>query len=127
MNFSVSPHDITYSKGHWDEMTLSIHPSRRPSIPSWSIYSDGAEKGWNTDAAEKGWNIDAAKEEWNTNCYNNKSNSNNRKRHSSSFAMLMVMRRAINEPHPLTCMKRTFASREDDVKGHEQWKDGEHC
>jgi hypothetical protein len=41
---------------------------------------------------------------WNIDCYNNKSNNINRKRHSSSFAMFMVTRSAIDEPHPLTCM-----------------------
>jgi hypothetical protein len=35
---------ITYSKERRDEMILSIHPSRRPSVLSWSVDSDGVEK-----------------------------------------------------------------------------------
>jgi len=29
----------------------SVHPSGHPSVPSWSVYSDRAEKEWNTDGA----------------------------------------------------------------------------
>jgi hypothetical protein len=44
-----------------DIMKLSIHPSRHtfvhlfghPSILSWSVYSNGAKKEWNTDVVEK--------------------------------------------------------------------------
>ncbi len=32
---------------------LSRHPSGHPSIPSWSIYSDGAKKEWNTAAWQR--------------------------------------------------------------------------
>jgi len=28
----------------------SVHSSGHPFVPSWSVYSDGAEKEWNTDA-----------------------------------------------------------------------------
>jgi hypothetical protein len=28
----------------------SIHPFGHPSVPSWSVYSNGAEKEWNTNA-----------------------------------------------------------------------------
>jgi hypothetical protein len=28
-----------------------IHLSCHPSVPSWSVYSNGAKKEWNTDAA----------------------------------------------------------------------------
>ncbi len=31
----------------------SIHPSSHPFVLSWSIYSDGAEKEWNTDATRR--------------------------------------------------------------------------
>jgi len=35
---------ITYSKGRRE---ASFHPSvRHPSVPSWSVYSDRAEKEW---------------------------------------------------------------------------------
>jgi hypothetical protein len=27
----------------------SVHPSGHPSVSSWSVYSEGAEKEWNTD------------------------------------------------------------------------------
>ncbi len=41
---------ITYSKGRRE---TSFHPfvssSIRPSVSSWSVYSDGMEKEWNTD------------------------------------------------------------------------------
>ncbi len=50
-NMTITTPAITYSKGRRDEMILSIHPSRRPSVhpsspsvPSWSVDSDGAEK-----------------------------------------------------------------------------------
>jgi hypothetical protein len=51
---------ITYSKGRRDasfrpsvpsSIRPSVHPSGHPSVPSWSVYSDRAEKEWNTDAA----------------------------------------------------------------------------
>jgi len=36
---------------------LSCHPSAHssdpPFVPSWSVYSDGAEKEWNTDATRQ--------------------------------------------------------------------------
>jgi len=32
---------------------LSHHPSVHPSVSSWSVYSNGAEKEWNTDAARQ--------------------------------------------------------------------------
>ncbi len=67
-----------------DVMKLSIHPSHHtsvhlfghPSIQSWSVYSNGAEKKWNMDAVDK---------KWNTDCYNNKRNINNRKREIMSL------------------------------------------
>jgi hypothetical protein len=31
----------------------SIHSSSHPSVASWSVYSDGVEKEWNTDAARQ--------------------------------------------------------------------------
>ncbi len=31
----------------------SIHPSGHPSVSSWSVYSDGAEKEWNTNATRR--------------------------------------------------------------------------
>jgi len=31
----------------------SVHPFDHPPIPSWSVYSDRAEKEWNTDAARR--------------------------------------------------------------------------
>jgi hypothetical protein len=31
----------------------SIHPSNHPFVPSWSVYSDGAKKEWNTDTARR--------------------------------------------------------------------------
>ncbi len=34
---------------------LSHHSSDHPSVPSWSLYSDEAEKEWNIDAAQ--WRI----------------------------------------------------------------------
>ncbi len=51
---------ITYSKGRREasfhpSVPSSVHPFGHPSIPSWSIYSDGAEKEWNRDAIR--WRI----------------------------------------------------------------------
>jgi hypothetical protein len=31
----------------------SVHLSDHPSVLSWSVYSDGAEKEWNTDRARR--------------------------------------------------------------------------
>jgi hypothetical protein len=46
--------EITYSKGRRDVKHHFIHLSRHPSVPSWSVYSDGTEKEWNRGgAAEK--------------------------------------------------------------------------
>jgi hypothetical protein len=45
---------ITYSKGRCE---ASFHPSVPssicPFVPSWSVYSNGAEKEWNTDTAQR--------------------------------------------------------------------------
>ncbi len=30
-----------------------VHPSDHPSVSSWSVYSDGVEKEWNTDVAPR--------------------------------------------------------------------------
>ncbi len=52
--------DITHSKGHREAFICpvihlschsSVHPSGHPSISSWSVYSDEAEKEWNADTA----------------------------------------------------------------------------
>jgi hypothetical protein len=45
---------IIYSKGRREasfhpSVSSFIHSSDHPSIPSWSVYSDRAEKEWNTD------------------------------------------------------------------------------
>jgi hypothetical protein len=54
--FCILKAKITYSKGRHEASFFihlfrhpSIHSSGHPSVPSWSVYSEGVEKEWNTD------------------------------------------------------------------------------